>query len=351
MKPTAGNAKPRRVAEPPPRVRLNLQRRPKPSPEDDVENRDRGFWKFVVAIALLHVFVILGVSIYYLFAPTAKPQPDFITLLPAGDIVKGKPGAQEAHKLGATQQAAPHKSAAPPPPAPAHVAPPQPQAVTPPVVKPPTPVVKPPPPTPIVKDNAPALAPAKPVKPKPPKPEKPKVKVNLTEVDRTDAADTEAPPKPAKHHAKKPVKTPEDSQDDTDSSPDNTGLSKQQIAEKLGDKLDASGSQNAQKYGKDGAPNGHANDFSDFYNLIRDQVRDEWNSPMTPAQTEPVVGIHVETDGRVPPESVHLITSSGDSAYDQAAVDTVKRIGYLHEPLPHGCPPDITIRFNPNSSQ
>ena len=96
---------------------------------------------------------------------------------------------------------------------------------------------------------------------------------------------------------------------------------------------------------------GQQNNFQDFHAMIRDQVRDEWNSPMTPADTEPVVGIHVERDGRVPPESVHLIRSSGDSAYDEAALDTVKRLGYLHEPLPDGCPPDITIRFNPNPSQ
>ncbi len=184
-----------------------------------------------------------------------------------------------------------------------------------------------------------------------PKPEKPKVKIDLHEVERTDATATDTPAKPVKHPAKKPVKKPDDSHEDADSNPDNTGLSKEQIAEKLGDKLAPSGSRNAVKYGTDGAPNGHENNFQDFYNLIRDQVRDEWNSPMTPAQTEPVVGIHVESDGRVPPESVHLIRSSGDSAYDQAAVDTVKRIGYLHEPLPHGCPPDITIRFNPNTTQ
>ncbi len=348
MKPTAGYAKPRRTPEPPPRARLNLQRRPKPEPEEDLEARqNRAFWRVVVLIALLHVLVILGVSIYYLFAPTPKPPDQFITLLPAGDTVKGKPGAQQAHKIGANKPAAPSHHAAPPPPAPAHVAPPQPQAVTPP------PVVKPPPPTPIVKDNAlaPAPAPIKPARPKPPKPEKPKVKIDLHEVERVDATATDTPPKPAKHHSKKPVKTPDDSPDDADSSPDNTGLSKQQIAEKLGDKLEASGTEHAVKYGASGAPNGHANNFQDFYNLIANQVSDAWNSPLTPGGKEPIVGMHVERDGHVVPESVHLITSSGDAAYDQAALDTVRHLGYLHQPLPDGCPPDITIRINPNSTQ
>jgi len=347
MKPTAGYAKPRRVAEPPLRARLNLQRRPKPpDPEEDLEDRQsRAFWRVVVLVALFHVLVILGASLYYLFfAPAPKPPDQFITLLPPGDTVHGSPGAQKAHKTGATQQAAPHKASAPPPPAPAHVAPPQPKAATPP------PVVKPPPPTPIVKESAPApVKPPKPVKPAKPKPETPKVKIDLHEVDRTDATDT--PAKPVKHHAKKPVKNPDTSQDDADSSPDNTGLSKQQIAEKLGDKLDASGSHNAQKYGASGAPNGHANEFQDFYALIANQVQDAWNSPMSPAQNEPIVGMHVERNGRVVPESVHLITSSGDAAYDQAAIETVKRLGYLHEPLPDGCPPDITIRINPNPHQ
>ncbi|HEX4141111.1 MAG TPA: TonB C-terminal domain-containing protein [Candidatus Methylacidiphilales bacterium] len=347
MKPTAGYAKPRRMTEPPPRARLNLQRRPKPpDPEEELEaRRSRGFWRVVVLVALFHVLVILGASLYYLFTPAPKPPDQFITLLPPGDTVHGSPGAQQAHKLGATQQAAPHKSSAPPPPAPAHGAPPQPKAVTPPTVTKPEP-------TPIEKANAPApIKPPKPVKPVKPKTEtaKPKVKIDLHEVERADATDT--PPKPAKHHAKKPVKNPDNSQDDADSSPDNTGLSKQQIAEKLGDKLDASGSHNAQKYGASGAPNGHASDFQDFYAMIANQVQDAWNSPMAPAQNEPIVGMHVERDGRVVPESVHLITSSGDAAYDQAALETVRHLGYLHEPLPDGCPPDITIRINPNPHQ
>jgi len=334
MKPTAGYAKTRRVTQPPAhRTRLNLQRRPKPDPSEELsDQQNRAFWRWVLAVALLHVFVILGASLYYLFAPAPKAPDQFITLLPPGDVVHGSPGAPQAHKSGAAQQAAPHKASAPPPPATAHVTPPS--------------ALKPQP-LPIPKANAPApiKPPPKPVKPKT---ETPKVKVDLHEVDRTDVSDT--PPKPAKHHAKKPVKTPDDAPDDNDASRDTTGLSKQQIAEMLGDKLEPAGSHNAQKYGASGQANGHANEFQDFYAMIRDQVRDAWNSPMTPAQTEPVVGIHVEADGRVPAESVHLIRSSGDPAYDAAALDTVKRLGFLHEPLPHGCPPDITIRFNPNTS-
>jgi TonB family protein len=85
--------------------------------------------------------------------------------------------------------------------------------------------------------------------------------------------------------------------------------------------------------------------------MIADQVREAWKSPMTPASIAPIVAIHIERDGRVPPESVHLIRSSGDPAYDQAALATVRSLGHLHEPLPDGCPPNIKIAFNPNPSQ
>jgi TonB family protein len=341
MKPTAGYAKLRRMTEPPRRTRLNLQRRPRPEPEDELDAQRRGtFWKWVLVVALLHLLVITGACVYYLFMPAAKPPEQFISLLPPGDTVHGSPGRQEAHKLGAHTPAAPSHHAAPPPPAEAQ---PQPTPVTPPQEK-----SEPPP---ILKDNAPPVKTEKPQKPRKlekPKPAKPKVKVDLNEVERSVGP---AATKPAKHHAKKPVKKPEDAQDDADSSPDNSGLTKQQIADKLGEKLEAEGSHNAQKYGDSGAPDGHKNKFQDFYDMIAEQVRDAWNSPMSAAETEPIVSMRVERDGRVAPESVQLITSSGDAAYDDAAVATVKRLGYLHEPLPDGCPPVITIHFNPNPSQ
>jgi hypothetical protein len=337
MKHTAGYAKPRRVIAPTRSSRLNLQRRPKPEPEDGIDSRQEGqFWKWVIFVAALHILVIGGAYLFFLLSPTAKPEDHFMSLLPPGDTVKGTLGVQQAHKLGANTPAAPSHHAAPPPPAAA--APSTPKVVTPP------PVVKPPP-TQIIKENAPPITPVKPSRPKP-APSKPKVKVDLHLVD--GPATDEPTPKPAKHHAKKPEKHTEESQDDAESSPDNTGLTKEQIAEKLGDKLNASGSKNAIKSGKSGAPDGHENKFGEFYDLIGQQVHEEWNSPMTPADTDPIVGIHVERDGHVPPESVHLIRSSGDSTYDQAALDTVKRLGYLHEPLPDGCPPDISLDFKPN---
>jgi TonB family protein len=343
MKPTAGYAKSRRATVPTRRTRLNLQRRPKPEPEDDLQDRQTStFWKWVLLVALLHVLVIAGAYLYFELSDSPKPSEDFISLLPPGDTVKGTPGTMQAHKLGAHTPAAPAHHSAPPPPKPAQAAirPPQPK----PVVVPP-PVI---PPSPLPSAVQPAAKPT-PVKPKP-APPKPKPKIDLHEVERVDAAASDAPPKPAKHHAKKPVKNPDDSNDTADSNPDNTGLTREQIADKLGEKLGESGSHNAEKIGTSGASDGHDNRFAEFYQLIASQVHDAWTSSIdsSTVQVEPIVGIHVENDGRIPADSVHLIRSSGDEAYDAAAVDTVRRIGFLREPLPEGCPPDIRINFNPN---
>jgi TonB family protein len=150
---------------------------------------------------------------------------------------------------------------------------------------------------------------------------------------------------------KKPAaKTPDDSanQDhETTAKPDSAGLSKEQIAAKLGDKLDAAGVKNAIKTGTSGSDHSTANPFADFYASIRDQVMSQWQSPNLTDETavSPIVQIHVEKDGRVPIESVHLVQSSGNSSYDDSAVAAARGLGYLHQPLPDGCPPDIPITF------
>jgi TonB family protein len=347
MKHTAGYAKPRRItaSRRPVRTRLNLQRRPNREPADELEDRQKQtFWKWVLLIALLHVLAILGVYLFFEFSPATKPPQDFITLLPPGDTVKGTAGVQQAHRIGANTPAAPAHHAAPPPPASALATPPAPKVVAPP------PVVKPPPPPPILNETAPPIAPVKLASPKPARPPKPKVKIDLHEVVRTDAAATEPPKKPAKHHAKKPVKNPDDSQDEADSSPDNTGLSKEQIAEKLGEKLNASGVKDAIKSGASGSDHGKDNPFGEFYALLHDQVMELWTLPnqVDDAAVNPVVEIHVERDGRVSPELVRLTRSSGNQAYDDSALQAAKNLGYLREPLPDGCPPDISITFKPN---
>ena len=307
MKHPAGYAKPRRLAAPRRRVRLDLKRRPSPGPDDGLGTGQKShFWKWVGLVALLHVLII-GL-VYWIYEATSRPKPpeQFISLLPQGDVVKGTAGTQEAPKLGPTT------------PAPA-------------VHHEPTPV----PPKPIVKTDA-----------TPPKPATPKVKVDLTLADAPAADKPVTKPKP--HHKKPVVKTankPEEQE--TAAKPDSAGLSKEEIAEKLGEKLDAAGVKNAINSGTSGSANSHANPFADFYASIRDQVMSEWQSPNLSDETavNPIVEIHVEKDGRVPPEGVHLIVSSGNPTYDDSALAAAKGLGYLHEPLPDGCNPDIPITF------
>jgi len=326
-------------ATPKKKVRLDLKRSPMPQPEEDIGLQRKGdFWRWVVLVALLHLLAIGIFYFVYEMTPTQKPPEQFISLLPEGDVVKGTAGTQEAHKVGPTTSApAEHHSSSPPPPAAA--------------VHPPKPIqhkpiqAKPIPPKPLLKLDAPPMLTEKPITPPKPTPPKPKVKVDLT---LTDGPATPAD-KPKPHH-KKPVVKPDDSQDqdqDAEAKPDSAGLSKEEIAAKLGDKLDAAGVKNATQTGTSGSANAHPNDFSDFYAASRDQVMSQWQSPNLSDETavNPIVMIHVDKDGRVPPESVHLIQSSGNPSYDDSAVEAAKGLGYLHEPLPEGCNPDIPITF------
>jgi TonB family protein len=342
MKHPAGSIKPRRLSTPRRRVRLDLQRRPTPEPDDELGVRQKGhFWKWLGLVALLHVVIISLVYWIYETASAPKPPEQFLSLLPAGAVVKGTPGAQEAHKLGPTTSApAVHHASAPPPP--------QTPVVQPKPATPPPAAIQPP--KPVLKTEAPTLLTDKPIlPPKPVTPKPPKVKVDLNLADGPVADKPVTKPKP---HLKKPVaKTADDSESHEDTAkPDSAGLSKEQIAAKLGEKLDAAGVKNATQPGTSGSSNSRANPFADFYASIRDQAMNQWQSPNLSDENavDPIVHIHVEKDGRVPPESVRLLQSSGNPAYDDSAVSAAKSLGYLHEPLPDGCPPDISITFKPN---
>jgi TonB family protein len=346
MKHPTGSVRPRRLAvprtpKPAKKVRLDLKRRPVPEPERDLDvEKKSSFWKWVLFVALLHILVIGIACFIYQMTPAPKPPEQYISLLPEGDIVKGTAGAQEAHKIGPTTSAPAHHhtaSASKPPTA----------------AKPPTPITPPPKPKLILppptieppSQLTPATLTTTPPKPTPPKPPKPKVKVDLTLADAPDADKPVTKPKP---HKKPSVKPTEDSHDDDAAdSPDSAGLSKEQIAEKLGEKADEAGVKSATNTGTSGAANARPNNFADFYASIRDQVMSQWQSPNLSDETavNPIVQIHVENDGRVPPEDVHLIQSSGNPTYDDSAVSAAKNLGYLHEPLPQGCPPDIPITF------
>ena len=336
MKHPTGYAKPRRLATPRKKVRLDLKRRPEPEPDDQWGTEQKSnFGKWVGLVALLHVILIGAVWWIYENAPSSKPPEEFISLLPAGDTVKGTPGAQQARKLGPTTAAPVH-----------HAAPAASLAVRPSKPVPP----KPPAPPPMVKTvpkTAVALQPVTPAKPAPPKP--PKVKVDLTLADAPSPVTDK--PKPKVHHTKPAPKPSEDTDDQqTAAASESTGLSREQIAAKLGDKVDESGIKNSVKTGESGSINSHQSQFAAYYLMIAQQVDDQWQIPNVAADmtSDPVVHIFVEKDGRVPPESVYLVKSSGNATYDDSAVSTAKNFGYLRQPLPDGCPPDISINFKPS---
>lgn len=353
MKPPSGYAKPRRLAAPKRPVQLHLRRQPIPTPDEDAQETEpkSPFWKWVGLVALFHVLLIGAVGLFYEITPhPAPPPPDpFIDLLPPGDTVKGTAGAQEAPKLGPTTPAPTvhvHHDKITPPPKP--VTPPPPVAVQPPPAPVPPPV-EPVVPKPIVKADVPALIPEKPT---PPKPKPPKVKVDLTLADGpTPVVDKHVTKPKLKPHVKPVAATPPDTTDAPESNapaqPENTGLSKEQIAAKLGAKLEAAGATTAEHTGTSGSTHARDNPFADFYLSLHDQVMSKWEHPNLTDETaiNPVVMIHVEKDGRVPPEGVILKRSSGNPAYDDSAVAAAKSIGYTLQPLPDGCPPDVSITF------
>jgi TonB family protein len=353
MKQPTGYAPPRRLVKPRKKVRLDLKRGPKREPEDELETKQKGnFGKWVALVALFHILIIGLVTWIYENSSTSKPPEQFITLLPQGNIVKGTPGTQEAHKIGATTAASVTHHTAAHPPTPSPVVPPKPVTPPPTAVVPPQPV-QPKPPTPpvIPKADAPHAATVKPAPKTPPKPTPPKthkVKVDLSKLEDAPASDNKPVAKP-KHVKKSVTKTHADDTDseDQETSTESTGLSKEKIAAKLGEKSEPAGVKNATKSGASGSVNAHPNSFADFYASIRDQVMSQWESPNLTDETavNPIVQIHVDRDGRVPVESVHLVQSSGNPTYDNSALTAAKNLGFLHEPLPEGCPPDIPITF------
>ena len=193
-------------------------------------------------------------------------------------------------------------------------------------------------------DAAPAVAQAKPKPPKP-APPKPKIKVDLHLADGPVPDEPVAKPK---HVKKTPPPVAEDHPDDSETETSNSetmGLSKSQIAEKLGQKLAAEGVTHSDRVGKSGVADGSENRFGDFYNSIREQITNKWEVPNQndPNAVDPVVQIHVDKDGRVPASSVTLLKSSGNASIDDSALSAARAMGYTLQPLPDGCPPDISI--------
>jgi TonB family protein len=361
MKPPAGHEKARRPASRRQQVRLDLRpTKRRPSPEEEIEEGQKSsFWMWFSLVALFHILVIVGLAVFFRARMTPPPEP-FISLLPEGETVKGTAGEQAAPKVGATTPAPStvhHHHVTPAPPQP------QPEASTPPPPRP-EPELQPPPPIlhpdllspgPVHVAQVKPKPKPKPIKPKPVKP-KPKVKVDLHLEDGPNAetTTTPAPEKPKPKRIKKAAPQEvlgDDSEIDREiSDPANRGLSRAEIAAKIGDKLDAEGVAHADKSGASGVAGAHTSPFEDFYNSIREQITDKWQVPnQDDAQaTNPVVQIHVESDGRVPPERVTLLHSSGNQAIDDSALAAARTMGYTLQPLPDGCPPDISITLQLN---
>lgn len=346
MKPSTNYDPSRQLVARKRQVRLDLRRASAPSPEIDVERqRESTFWKWFGFVALLHIVAIIIFGLVYEMSPTQKPQDFELSLLPDGSEVKGLPGPQQAPKIGPSTPAP--SVAHTPPPAPTPPTPPQPVKPQPAVAKapPPVPAPKPIKPKPVVKTDEPVVA-----KEEPAKPAKPKIKVDLTEVT-APVSPTEKPAKPKQRVSRPTVVAAADAPDRRASThSESSGLTKEQIAHELGNKLADTGVKDATKIGTSGSENAHPNQFADFYQMIHDQVMEKWVHPdrLDDNAANPVVQIHVEKDGRVPPESVTLVKSSGSQAYDDSALAAAKNLGYLLQPLPDGCPPEITINFKLN---
>jgi len=342
MKQPVGHARVRRSV-PRQQVQMNLRRNTAP-PEDELDDKPGHFWKWFALVFFVHVALFIALMIFFR-GHTTPPPPQFISLMPAGDVAKGTPGAQEAPKLGPTTPAPSHAhSTADTPPTP----------LTPPTPRPAKPKLhhlKPAPvkPPPILKDDAPPVS----LTPQP-APPKPKIKVDLSHLVDAPAIDQ---PKPRhkvklkpKLHPTQMVRPPDDSPDQNQAESESSGLSKEEVAQKLGDKLKAAGTDQGVTSGPSGSPDGKANPFADFYASLRDQVMNKWSIPnlSDAAAVDPIVRIHVEKDGRVPPERVTLERSSHNQVYDESALAAARSIGYTLQPLPDGCPPDISITFKPN---
>jgi outer membrane biosynthesis protein TonB len=341
MKSPAGQPRARRPVQRK-QVQLNLRRTPTWPEEDELDEPRGNFWKWFAVVLLAHV-VVLAVLLILLHTHAAKPPLEFMQVMPSGDLAKGTPGAQAAPKIAPTTPLSSHTSTpVPPEPTPVKPVPEKPKIHH---VIPPTPAPKPPP---ILKDDAREQAP--PVKPHPPKvakvePAKPKIKVDLSQL--VNAPDTDEPkPAKAKPHPKKVHHTEEHHEDAVES--ENDGLTPAQIAAKLGAKLEAEGTDKGTTTGPDGSTHSNNNDFAEFKNLIHDKVMSEWSVPnsVDPTAVDPLVRIHIDKDGYVPPDSVSLERSSNNLAIDQSALEAARKLGHLSEPLPDGFPPDTSISFN-----
>lgn len=314
------------------------------------------FRRTLAWVALAHLLFFLFLGLWSLRRPKPPEPIKFINMLPQGNLVHGRPGPSEGPVVGKQFQ-----PAAPAPPAQSKPSPPsQPEkAVEPP---PPPEPVKPPEPTPEPEPTPKAPDPTawstekpktqKPVKPdKTPTPKtektKPKIKVDLTQEIERPSSRTAAKSTAANANKSHPADV-----DGTD--PHGTGkareglrgMTAEGVAERLGKELKASGVDKAVGIGPSGSPNGNGTgENAWYYTLIRDQMYQAWDMPMTLAgkRLQTLIRIFVEKNGAI--SKVDLVRSSGNKEHDESALAAVRRVGRIREPLPEGMDGSIDINF------
>jgi TonB family protein len=287
-------------------------------------------------VVAAHLVLIIGLSLWSWATPGAPPPLKFISMVNAGDLVRGLPGSSIGQEIG------PRPS--PPPPREAPVA--RPPALTPQTLSyqpPAKPEPQPPPPVEIPKPEPttaqiaptppePVPVPAKPVVLKP----RPKVKVDLQEISRNE----DATPKSAPSSQTRTGKLPRLLADAAD-----TTMSSLAIAEKLGRSMQASGVTSAVVTGKSGRSDGTDSEAGRYYTLIRDQMYEAWERPLNLLGRGlcTQVRIVIEKNGVI--ADVQIKRSSGSPQHDQTALAAVRKVGRIAEPLPDGVDGNVDINF------
>lgn len=306
-------------------------------------------------VAIVHLVFLLFLGAWSLSRPKPPEPIKFLNMLPVGNLVHGRPGPSEGPVVGKKFEAP-----APAPPAPSTPSRPQPpKAVEPPpeptpapepTVAPeptPTPAPKLPDPTSWSQEKAKPPKVTKPVaKPTPaPATEKPKIKVDLNEIERPSNSTRSRP-------STQLAKAQPSDVDGTEPGGKGKaregvrGMTAEGVAERLGKELKASGVDKAVGIGPSGSPNGSGTgENAWYYTLIRDQMYQAWNMPISLAgkKLQTLIRIFVEKNGTI--TKVDLVRSSGNKEHDDSALAAVHRVGRIRAPLPEGMDGNIDINF------
>jgi TonB family protein len=266
------------------------------------------FRRNFVIVTVLHAVVIAAIG-WIQFRPPPPEPIKTINLINPGSLVKGTPGPSESPAVKKFETPPPAAAAA----APVKTQPPPAAAEAP----------QPPSEIPLAKTKTSTTPPAAPAE----KPKKVAVKVNKNVVTRQNAStasSSSSASSPATHTA----------------SPDAGS-----VANRLGTALRNSGVATATATGPDGAANGTRSDFSDYYTLIRNQMYEKWDQPIQFAgkKLRTQIQIIVEKSGLL--STVSLLTTSGNSVFDESALTAARSVKQIREPLPDGMNGTITIDF------